>query len=322
MDFKDISQKISNIGRRMKDLSKPVGEQLEDRKEMYEDAIEGTDEILRWLRYYKKDPENAEDTFSDSITPDYTVVSVDSAVSDAPEIVSKPYKKYRRTVPLLTGDERLSAYYNNDWSNFKRRIDKHIELVKRMRQTFKQGLKAVEDAQESLNREEYKKQANEQRGDDYSIDKEQVRPDETVSDIRESIGDVLEDKIEQEIENEVEEEEKKDEEDEMSIMKTRQYVHYMVEYLRVIESSDDDPSSYYKILKDGFPEQAEVIERNIYGMRSLERIDYEKEGMITLNDGEIEYIKDRVRGNRIPDKTLEDFRDDKEYREREIERVK
>lgn len=321
MDIRDISRKISAFGQRMKDTTKSVESQLEEREELYRDAVDGTDEIIRWLRFYKRDPENPANSFSDSILPEYRLTSLNNAVSESPRIVSKNYQEYRDEVPLLTGEEQdFTAVYDSEWRKFKRRVDKHIEFTRQLRKEFREALGDIEDAQERLDREQYRKESKNQRGDSYSIDKEEVMPDRRKTELTEDIYEMVSEKIEEETEDESKEEEDESSEDgDMPLMTTRQYVHYMIEYLKMNDGHSSNGSEYYRILKDGFPDQAEVIERNVHTVWDLNSIDFEKEGMISLKDGEVQYIKDRIKGEKRPDKTLEDFKN--EYEEKELDRI-
>lgn len=318
MNFNDISRKFSAFGRKMKGSVKSPEAQLEEMEELYNSAIESTDEMIKWLNYYKKDPENPENSFDDGILPEYRLTSLNNAVDDSPKMVSRYYREYRSEVPLLTGEEqRFTASYDTEWSKFKGRIDKHLDFVKEMRKEFKEGLELVEEAQEDLDREKYKKEAEEQRGNQYTIDDNKVMPDRKVEDIEKTVDEILTDRLEDEIEEDEENKDEKANDGDISLMRPRQYVHYIIEYLKISMGKSQEGSEYYNILKDGFPEQAEVIERNIHSLRHLDTVDFEKEGLRSLGDREKQYIKDRVRGDENPKETLEEFKDD--YREKELE---
>lgn len=319
MDGRNILNKISSFSRRIRNTTKSLEDQLEDREDLYRDAIDSTDEMIRWLRHYKKDPDNPANSMSDSILPDYRLTSLNNAVSESPKIVSKHYNEYRETVPLLTGEETdFTRAYNSQFTEFKHRIKKHIKFVREMRSRFRDALDSVEDAQERLERQQYKKKAQDQRGDNHSIDKEQVMPEDSISEVSDEIYEIVADKIEEETEDESEEEDEEEDED-MRVMTTRQYVHYIIEHINVLRGTKSQPSEYHEILKDGFPEQSDVIDMHVNSIASLENIDSEKDGLIPLQGTEIKYIKKRVRDERKPDGTLEDFRDN--YREKEVERI-
>lgn len=314
MRLSDISMKIDNAVGRIKRRFSSAEDALDDMEEMYEESISSIDEIEDKLNYYKRRPEELRNEY----TKEVTTYSIDERVDESTDLVKKIYGQYRKERPLLTGDEdyydfrRPISGTKEEHERFRERAKEHIRFLSKVRSVLQDALEDVRKSEEKLEREKYKKKAAKDRDKSYDIDKDEIIPDSSPDKIRNELSDVLDDEIDEVTEEE--EEEGKTTEDEMSLMTERQFIHYIIEYLK---SSRGSRSDYYKTLNQGYPEQSEIIERNVHSVRSLDRLDYETEGIIKLNQDEIQYIQDRVRNNREPVLTMEEFRE--EYREKEME---
>lgn len=307
MDLGDISRRFDNLLGSARRRTKPVDEALEDMEEVYDESIESIDEMLRWLNYYSRDPENPQYEPIGHGSTEFKLTSLNNEVDDAPKLVRKPYVQYRKENPLLTGEENTinmmeSSFGSNKWTRFCRQVKKHKKFLEELKSTIKEGRGEVQDAKDELQRQEYNKKAMDQRGEKTTVDREEIIPDRTPGTVREEIAEKLEDRLQDE--REEQEDEDNEEETDPNMMTPRQFVHFIVMHLKY---SRGERSDYYRTLKNSFPEQSEKIESEIYTLSDIERIGRGDDELVKrpLSDKEKEYVRERVNEDGEISETLE-----------------
>jgi len=307
MDLGDISRRFDNLLGSARRRTKPVDEALEDMEDVYDESIESIDEMVRWLNYYARDPENPQYEPIGYGSTEFKLTSLNNEVNDAPKMVRKPYVQYRKENPLLTGEENTinmmeSSYRNNKWTRFCRQVKKHRKFLRELKRTIKEARREVKDAKDELQRQEYNKKAMDQRGEKTTVDREEIIPDKTPGKVREEIAEKLEDRLQDE---KAEQENEDNEEDsDPNMMTPRQFVHFIVMLLKY---SRGERSDYYRTLKNSFPEQAKKIESEIYTLSDIQRIGRGDDELLKrpLSDKEKEYVRERVNEDGEISETLE-----------------
>jgi len=289
---------LENKVKKIKRKSKSPEKKLDEIEGLYEDSIESLDEMLRWLNFYTKEPERLEYTPSNRITPEYKLTTLNKRVSEAPKIVSVPYNNFREEKQLLSGDEgrhNMKRGEKTAWLRFCDVAKEHKIFVRRMKGVFEDGLDDVKESRVKLDRQKYDKEASSQRGESVTI--KDVEPNIKPEDLREELSGIIDDELSEEDESD---------DDDIRLMKSRQFIHYLVEYLQ--HKSPKDRSDYYYILKEGHPKQADIIESNVSSVYDLKNMG-KKEHMISLSAKEIKYIEDRVRNNEDINENLEIYKE-------------
>lgn len=306
MHLGDISRRFDSLLGRAKRRTKSVDEALDDMEEVYDDSIESIDEMLRWLNYYSSDPENPQYEPIGYGSTEFRLTSLDNEVNDAPKMIKKAYREYRKENPLLTGEEntmnmRASAFTTNKWTRFCSQVKKHRKFLRELKSMIKKARKEVKEAQDELKRQKYNKRAMDKRGDEATVDRDEIMPDKTPEAIRDEIVDKLEDELRDE---KKEQEEEDEEESNPNMMNQRQFVHFIIMNLKY---SRGERSDYYRTLKNGFPEQSKEIESEIYTLSDIQRIGRGDDDLLKrpLSDEEKEYIRKRVKQDGKIRKTLE-----------------
>ena len=298
----------NNIGK-IKRKTKSTEKVLDEVEELYTDSINGIDEMLRWLNYYKRDPENPQyNPTNNKIIPDYKLVSLNNAVHDAPKIVREPYKKFRKEKPLITGNELPSNMrdrnHNNEWTRFCKTIKSHENLLIKIKNVLNEGLDDIKESKKELKRQKYNEKSANQRGKSVNVDLKNAQPEITPDKIQNRLSKILDEELsEKENINNLEDDEKDDEN--IPLMEPRQFVHYLVEYLK---HERHERSDYYWTLRKGFPKQAKKIESKVYSINDIHNIG-DDDDMRPLSPEEIKYIKDRVIENKPMTKTLEMYKE-------------
>jgi hypothetical protein len=311
MNLDTISRKISNVLDQAKRKSKPTEKALEDMEDIYDDSIESIDEMIKWLNYYLRDPENLKYEPINRSTEEIRMTSFNNRVDDAPKMIQKPYRKYRSEKPLLTGDESTvgidrSSHRTTDWDRFCDRANKHKKFLRDLKRLFKKGKDNVKKAKKELERQKYDKKAANQRGEKSDINSNEILPDTTPEKIRNEIAKKVEDEVrENDDSNEDEEEEN------MQVMGTHKLVYFITNHVRKERGISYD-RDLYQIYKETYPKETEIIINNLIvrtnhienSIRKLE----EHEDIPPIHRRHIEeYIIPRVSGD-IPKKTPEEIR--------------
>lgn len=310
MGLDDFSRKLENTIGKIKRKTKSTEKVLDELEELYQDSIDGIDEMIRWLNYYTNDPEHVEyDPLDNKVIPEYKLVSLNNAVSDAPKLVSGPYRKFRKEKPLITGDELPSnmrdGYRTNEWTRFCKSVKEHKSFLIQMKKVLREGLDDVKDSKKELNRRNYDEKSARQRGKSARNNSKDVKPEVTPESVRNQLSEMVNEEVSEPEKENKEDEENEDSEEDIRLMEPRQFVHYLVEYLK---HDQRERSDYYWILKDGFPEQSSKIESKVHSINDIRKIG-DDEDIRPLSPEEIKYVKDRVRNGKQMNETLESYKE-------------
>lgn len=294
-----INMKKSSFSLRFQNLKDKINRQLNLKDESldqieneYKDSVNSINRIINKLNKYKDNPNKVYNPLISDLQ-----VHIDEPIRFAPKPVKTIYNDFRDSYPLLTGEENVSAWINSsdtspDKSEFLSRVDTHINFLESIKDVYEKGLDDIENVSNTKDRLDYMSNASEQRGDDSVEDS--VELDMKPSKIRSELIDKL-----NQIEEDIEDEDKKD--DNIRLMTDREFIHYIIEYLKDPENRTDQ----YDHLRKAHPEQCRIIEENIRNVDSLYNLNYNKDELFRLNDKEIHFIENQVESDR--DMTLEYF---------------
>lgn len=291
MDKISIDLKFQNAIDKMSRMMKSDKKSLNDMKDEYKETINLIDDIIDSLQYYKKEPENLYNEYTNELSTSL----IDKKKNKLPKGVKVVYNEFGNEYPLLTGEEdkfcfRSKSSRRIDGKNeFIKKAKKHIQFLKEIRRVFRRAIDEIEKSSEKMDRIEYKKKASKQRDKNYSSD-ESIMPDMTPEKVREELLETLDENKP----DDQKEEDKEDDDSNMKLMTQREFIHFIIEHI----SKLSDRSEQYKFIKSAHPKQCEVIDNNIHGLNSLRNIDYNKDGLFKLNEIEMSYIEYRVKNDK------------------------
>lgn len=285
---------IERIKWKLKSVSTSSDDLLADIIELYDQSEDDIDEIIKWINYYKQDPEKLKSDIRSSIRNKYRVTSVNSSVNESTDLVKEIYRPYRKERPLLTGEETLTGMESvvgtsEDWNRFQRVSDEHIDFLRKAKQK-------ISECKEVAQTQKYDLKAYEQRDKSIDDDIGDISPLE----IKKEMESIRSDKLTEE-DNTIEEQ--KEEEDDQNLMYRYQVAFYLVKYLR-----REKDNEVYQKLKSGHPSQAQTIERKIHSVGDLDKCERLDE-LPPLSKHDIQYIKKYVNDKKEIVETPQEFRD-------------
>jgi hypothetical protein len=280
---------------------------LEDVEDMYDECIKsiedrgfGTNGIIGWINYYKKDIDNLKSEFR-SRGPKFKATSVHSATEDAPPLVRDVYSDYKSKNPLLKGNETHVSMGSrgDDKRRFKRKAEQHIDFLRELKSELRKAKQDLDGAY----RKRSQKKAEKQRGETVEFNMYEAM-ETTPTELEEKFSKILEESLESDIEsNDTEKEEENKEEP--NIMFPYQLVFFLAKKL-----NDEREDELYRQLKAAHKEQARKIESNIHTIGDLDRYRGELNGFLRIDDEDVQYIRKYVSQDEIL-QTPEQYRERK-----------